>query len=239
MIKLFIKDIFFVLMFLLFFSCENTPSIIFTSKKKKKKFYKDEDIEVKVIIADVKNKKPNVQLFVDHLFIDELSNTPYLFTIPAGTVQPGKHFLKIRTMGVDSLRTITINEASSESDDYVTFTDGIIPPEWSVKDWMVSVSEGYDDNFSLFAIKNGAQVTTHKICSNIQFFLKGNGTIYLYMDDFQLPWQTITLNLDSKFDIQPQIWTLYEFECPYFFHTFTWELGSGRVNFDAIRFAKE
>jgi hypothetical protein len=228
------------MLLLFFFFIETSPTIIFTYPVNKQEFFKDEDIDVRVIITDLKGKKANVQLHVDQLFIDELANSPYYFTIPAGTIPPGEHIVKISTMGVDSLRTITIKNLNSESDNFITFTSGIIPPELKVNGWLIRSNDGVDDKFSLYTYTRDATISTQKKCSKIEFYMKGLGTINLYMDDTDQPWQIIHLG-ENPHDPQPQNWKLYEFECPGIYHTFIWEFKGNFPNIaaiDAIRFTK-
>jgi hypothetical protein len=222
----------------LFFSCgETIPTIIFTTPQKNQEYFKDKDIDIKVILADTKGKAFTVQLYVDDTLFGELSNTPYYFTVKAGEVPPGKHILKIMTDGAEATLPITIKDIKSESDDFVTFTDGIIPPEWSVKNWTISNLDGVDDKFSLTAMTPQAQVSTTKTCNKISFYMKGTGNIEFYMDKTPLD----TIQMRAGIILNPeQTWTLYEFECPKRYHTFTWKLIENNmlqfVYLDAIRF---
>jgi hypothetical protein len=230
-----LRTILIALPILFIFSCKDpVPTILFTTPQDKQKYFKDEEISIKVILADTKDKVFDVQLFVDGILFGEASNSPYYFTIEAGVVLPGKHTIKVTAGGVEALRTITVKEANSESDDFVTFTGGIIPPEWTVNNWAISTTSGWDDNFSLFTMSPKAQVTTAKKCNKISFYLRGNGTINLYMDGKLF--EEIQMNDSSKYNID---WRLYEFSCPRTYHTFIWELAEGilpSANLDAILF---
>ena len=220
---------------LLFFSCgEIIPTIIFTIPQNKQEYFKDRDIEVQIIIADTKGKTFPVQLYVDDIFFDELLVSPYFFRIDAGKIFPGEHIIKVTTKGAEAFRIINIKDLNSESENFVTFTNGVIPSEWTVHNWRISTSDGVDDNFSLSTFMPEAQVTTSKKCNNISFYMKGYGTIYLYKDANKdlIPWQTIILGNNSI----PQSWTHYQFACDNGYHTFTWLLINGSIGLDAIRF---
>jgi len=223
---------------LMFFSCgEIIPGISITSPQNEQEYFKDEDIDIKTIITDTKGKSFDVQLYVDDEFMDEVSSAPYYFTIKAGKVLPGKHTLKITTAGVEAFRTIIVKEANSESDDFVTFEGGIIPLEWSVKDWYINTGGGYDDNYSLFTMTSGATVSTTKTCNKISFYMKGYGTISFYLDNHDKPFETIILGEGDPHNPEPQDWKLYEFDCPKRFHTFAWVFDFGSTaRLDAIRF---
>ena len=227
-----------VFVLLMFFSCgETPPGITITSPQKKQEYFKDEDIDVKAIITDTKGKSFDVQLYIDNLFINEVSSSPYYFTIKAGTVLPGEHILKVTTAGAEDLRTIIIKDANYESANFVTFADGKIPPEWQVQGWRINTGDGFDDNFSLVTMSFGAKASTIKTCSKISFYLKGSGIIYLYMDSDKKPWKTIILPKGISPNQELQEWKFYEFDCLKSHHKFIWEfdLGTSAV-LDVVRF---
>lgn len=224
---------------LLVFSCgETIPNIIFTTPQNEQEYFKDKDIDVKIILADTKGKKFTVQLYIDDNFLCESSNSPYYFIIKAGEVLPGKHIIKIKTTGVEALRTIKILEAESESPDFVTFTDGIIPLEWAVKNWNINTSDGVDDHFSLFTMTNAAKASTSKTCNKISFYLKGTGIVQFYVD--KEIYEIIDLSEENSRNFATLNWKLYEFSFSKFYHTFAWELIQenfvSTASLDAINF---
>ena len=226
----------------IFTCCDKTPAIIFMSPRDGQQYFRDEDISVKVIAADLKGKTTLVQLYVDNILHGELSEYPYYFTIKAGTVDTGTHFLNVMLTNngkqVESYRSIYVKEVKSESDDFVTFTNGKIPPEWTVTGWNISTLDGIDDHYSLFTYTNGATVSTSKKCSKITFYMKGSGSIKLNMDGKNGK-DTLFSSNNANSPIFPD-WTLYEFSCPRAYHTFTWEFMSNvsltTASLDAIRF---
>jgi hypothetical protein len=224
---------------LTFSRCETIPTIIFTTPQDKQEYFKNEEIEIKVIIADTKGKSFPVQLYIDDILFGELLHTPYYFTIKAGSLLPKEHIIKITTTGTEAFRSIKIKDVNSESDDFVTFTNGIIPAEWTVTNWNINTLTGVDDNFSITTMLVGAQVSTNKKCSKISFYMKGTGVVDLYLDNPNIPWQTITLGAGDPLNPGKQDWILYEFTFPNINHTFTWKFVSGTmVGLDAIRFEK-
>jgi len=231
------KIIFALPLFFIVFSCKNiVPTIIFTSPSLGQEYFKDENIEVRVILTDTKDKDFTVRLEVDDRFIGELPNPPYHFTITKGELPPGVHNIKVKTDGAEDMRTITIKEANMESPDFVTFTNGIIPPEWSTKEWKINRQYGVDDNFSIATNIKGAKVTTYKRCNKISFYLEGNGTVKLLMDGKL--WHTI---VQDSIPVNPSnpVWRLYEFYCTHFRHTFAWEFDDNLPKYaslDAIHF---
>jgi len=239
-LSLLLKNVIIALSLLTAFSCGGpVPTIIFTTPTEGQQYFKDSDIDIKVIIADTKGKTFPVQLYVDDILFDELPKAPYYFTIKAGKVLPGNHTVKITVKDVAALRTISVSEANYESPDFVTFAGGKIPPEWSVENWRINIANGVDDKFSLIASSPEAQATTSKTCNKISFYLRGNGTVNLKMDGTLL--QTIQLIPEVDTPIPALLdWTLFEFHCPQFCHTFTWEYVGGLYVFlDAISFEKE
>ncbi|MCL1850382.1 MAG: Ig-like domain-containing protein [Bacteroidetes bacterium] len=238
-LSLFARTISIVLLLFIAFSCEDPiPHITITSPQNNQEYFKDENIDVKVILTDTKDKAFPVQLYVDDKFFGELPKAPYYFTVKAGEVLPGKHTIKISTTGSDALRMINIKEAKSESDDFVTFTDGIIPPEWSAVGWIINNFSGFDDKYSLTTITSHSQVSTTKRCNKVSFYMRGSGYIELHMDGKLL--EPIQMRAGGSHNSEQQEWTLYEYSFLTGYHTFTWTsvTVSKPVSLDAICFEK-
>jgi len=227
---------------LVFFSCNDpVPHIIITSPQAGEEYFRDIDIKVEIIVTDTKGKSLPVELYANDTLCDVLQKAPYHFTIKAGKLLPGIHKLKIRVKDVEDTRTITVKKAASECPDFITFTDRIIPPELYVTDWILSTSNGVDDSYYLATVTAESQVSATKTCRNISFYLKGLGTIYLYMDDKKDAWKIIELGIKDSTSVKPQGWTLYEFTCTPYRHIFTWKFLEGfpaSAGLDAIRFEK-
>ena len=235
-IPLFFRNIIFFLPFFLFFSCTDPiPNIIVTSPQDGEEYFRDQDIEIKVILIDTKGKSFTVRLFIDDLIFNELSEAPYHFTIKAGKIKSGDHTIKICAEGVEVFRKIIIHKAASESPDFVTFTNGNIPPEWTVHNWTISQSDGFDDNFSIASALHGAHVKTVKTCNRLSFYLKGAATINFYLGETL--WEVIDNNTENQNGPTLLEWKLYEFSFERKCYVFTWKLMSGLpINLDAIQF---
>jgi len=236
-VLLFFRNIIIVLLLFIAFSCSDPiPTVIVTSPQDGEEYFRDKDIEIKVILTDTKGKVFTVQLFVNNVFFRELSEAPYHFTIKAGEFPPGEHTITVQAGGGEKVfRKITIHKAAAESSDFVTFSNGEIPQEWIVNNWWVNKSEGFDDNFSLTAFSPKAQAKTSKTCNRILFYLKGESRINLHLDGKL--WKTIDNSSDTKKSTITQEWKQYEFSCERMYHTFVWEfVGGNAVSLDAIRF---
>lgn len=115
-----------------------------------------------------------------------------------------------------------MTEAHYESPDFVSFSDGLIPIGWTTIGWVIDPVNGYGNSYSLFTRANNAYVTTTKACNYIEFYLRGFGTVNLYIDGFL--WKKISVN---NWEGEPQFWKKYMYDLPEGFHSFKWEFFSG------------
>ena len=208
-----------------FFSCGGpTPSVIFMSPKNGEEFCKDEDISILLEVADVKGKEVTVRLYAEELLLTEINDGNYDYDIPAGTIEPGKHTItataetKTGKKG-ESLRQIIINNVNFQSDSYVSFFSGNIPPQWNAIGWNITFG-GVDDLYCITANGEDNIIYTSKRCNKISFYLKGWGLIRFSINNKKI--EDIPLE-DGDL---PQPWTRFEFTFPIGLHKFEWQLVS-------------
>ena len=244
-----IRNLLIVFLLLSLVFCKtDLPTIIITSPPYEGyKYFVDENIHIKVIIADCKKQTPIVQLYDNDKFIEECSAAPYHFTIKAGVLTPGAHTIRIvaktkSSNEVELKRMITILNYSSVPPDFVTFKDGIIPPQWEINNWSLFSNEGVDDTWSLFSVISEATVVAPYIeCNKIEFYLRGYGEI-LFSIDNKLREDII---LYDSLTSSAQEWRPYVFTFPTGLHTFRWifyphftTTSFKYGGLDAIRFSK-
>lgn len=220
----------------------NLPTCSISNPSEGQEFSSDESITVTVVAEDKDGTITEVQLYIDNIGHSAKSSFPYNFVINAGELTPGSHTLKAVAKDDsgaqgDASITITVKEPTTESPDFVTFSDNKIPNTWQTTLWYVDNSLGYDDIYSLRATIDNIAVVTKKTCNSeinyIEFYLKGyRGTVTFFIDGDKK--KTISLTND---------WVLYGFSLEEGLHTFKWEFATNgysnaEVNLDAIRFKK-
>ena len=201
-------------------------------------FTYDENINVSVFAEDSDGTIEKVSLYIDNVGYSEMTAFPYNFTIVSGVMSPGTHTIKAiakdngGSNGESSI-TITIEEPATESPDFVSFSDGQIPPTWQTATWFVDNTGGYDDIYSLKVEGSGSVMTTKTIQGNghLEFYAKGdNYYLTVYIDGSTNNHYFTTETIGS--------WTKYVFDIDEGIHTFLWEYNSSSRTFliDAIRF---
>jgi len=195
----------------------------------------DENIPVTVVAEDADGTIAEVQLYVDNVGYSLIEKFPYNFTINAGELNPGSHTLKAVAKDDQGAKgeatvTVTINKPSTESPDFVSFSDGKIPGTWQTTAWVIDNTVGFDDIYSLKATESGVAVITNKTCNaNISFveFYVRSGSANFFVDGTKM--KECSAGSD---------WTQYGFFLKEGLHTLKWESTSSSVNIDAIRFMK-
>lgn len=215
------------------------PTCSITTPQNGASFAYDENINVSVFAEDSDGTIAEVSLYIDNVGDQNMTAFPYNFTIASGVMSPGSHTIKViakdnEGSNGESFVTITIEEPATESPDFVTFSDGQIPPTWQTATWFVDNTGGYDDIYSLKVNGEGSVVTTKSIQGNgyLEFYAKGyylNKRLDLYIDGETNHYFT-TETVGS--------WTKYVFDIDEGQHTFLWEYNDngGYCVIDAIRF---
>jgi len=208
------------------------PTCSITNPQNNAKFTTTETISVTVAAQDSDGTIAEVQLYVDNVGHSSTTTFPYNFTINAGELSQGTHTLKAvakdnkGAIGESSIN-IVVEQASTESPDFVTFSDGQIPNTWQTPMWYVDNTFGYDDLYSLAG--NSGSVMTSKTCSFVEFYLTGYGDVNFYINNLKVKVCALTNN-----------WVKHSFYVGEGYHTFKWEFANGSlVHLDAIRFKNE
>lgn len=215
------------------------PTCIITTPQDGTSFTYDENINVSVFAEDSDGTIEKVSLYIDNVGYSEMTAFPYNFIIVSGVMSPGSHTIK--TIAKDnggsngeSSVTITIEEPATESPDFVSFSDGQIPPTWQTATWQVDNTGGYDDIYSLKVVGPGSVMTTKTI--------QGNGYLEFYAKStYSLNYLSIYIDGSTLYYYTTEIvgsWTKYIIDLDEGTHTFLWEYNdSNRTCFiDAIRF---
>jgi hypothetical protein len=221
-----------------FLSCkeENFPDCTITNPQNGEVFSVDEDILVKVSADDANGIITSIHLYIDEVCFSGISDFPFHFTIPAGTLSVGNHSIKAVALNnsgnkKENSLTISVMEAYYESPDFVSFSDGKLPKGWVSNGWDVDPTFGYDDFYSLSTRTDSAIVTTTKTCNYIEFYYTyyGINELIFYVDDEQ-----------HDLSMPHSQWLKYYCDFSDGLHTFRWEYKvihpSLRGYIDAIRF---
>ena len=230
---------------ILFFSCGRpAPSITFLTPTNDREYYKDEDIPIKVMVGDCKGKDLNVGIYAGDSLLKELTATPYYYDIPAGTLNPGKHTIKViveTKSGKKGESVIQVNVKNEyiQSADFFSFFNGTIPSQWNAIGWEIN-SRGVDDLYYISTQVKDNSLYTLKKCNKISFYLKGWGEVQFL----------INMQVFEKFLLRAgdyggavyfdQPWTRYEFTFPTGLYSFTWKciyMPGSNVGLDLIMFS--
>ena len=215
------------------------PTCIITTPQDGTSFTYDENINVSVFAEDSDGTIEKVSLYIDNVGYSEMTAFPYNFIIVSGVMSPGSHTIK--TIAKDnggsngeSSVTITIEEPATESPDFVSFSDGQIPPTWQTATWQVDNTGGYDDIYSLKVVGPGSVMTTKTI--------QGNGFLEFYAKStYSLNYLSIYIDGSTLYYYTTEIvgsWTKYIIDLDEGTHTFLWEYNDSNSTcfIDAIRF---
>ena len=215
------------------------PTCIITSPQNGATLAYDENINVTVFAEDSDGTIEKVSLYIDNVGYSEMTAFPYNFTIVSGVISPGTHTIKAiakdngGSNGESSI-SITIEEPATESPDFVSFSDGQIPPTWQTATWYVDNTGGYDDIYSLKVVGYGSVMTTKTIQGNgyLEFYVKCT----YYLSDLSLYIDGSTRHYYTTETVGS--WTKYVFDIDEGTHTFLWEYNdnSRTCLIDAIRF---
>ena len=238
-------NIFFALLIILIVSCNKNKdnySCTFTSPQDGQEFYENEDISVSIATNDLGSN--TVLLFVDNKCYTGSSDFPCNFTIKAGNLRTGMRKISAIAQNSEGKQSessviITVKFANDESPDFVSFFDEKLPVGWKTNGWYISPSYAYDDQFYIYTKADNATVTAIKTCSSTNFYLKGLGCIFFYMDNFLV--ERIFIGNWNPSSSIPQKWKKYEYDFPEGLHVFSWKYFSvGEYNayagLDAISF---
>jgi hypothetical protein len=185
-------------------------------------------------------------VYVKDTFIGELNAPPYNFEIPARTLSPGIHTIKVTALTkkgkkAEAFRKVNILNETFESDDYVAFRNGKIPAQWSAFGWTINSPGGYNDFYYVSTNEKVNSISTNKTCNKIVFYLKGWGKINFYINSGVYKEIEVGSHADPTYGFD-QDWTRYEFTFPLGLHNFSWKndeyyyISSKAVGLDEIRF---
>ena len=211
------------------------PACSITNPQNNAQFSMDESITVTVVAEDTDGTIAEVQLYIDNVGHSAKTAFPYNFTINAGELAAGAHTLKAVAKDDQGAQgeaavNITISQPSTESPDFVSFSDGKIPNTWQTTAWVIDNTVGYDDIYSLKSTKSDVAVITNKTCNAsinyVEFYVR-NGNVNFFIDGEK-----------RKECSSGNDWTQYSLYLKEGLHTLKWESVSSSVNIDAIRFKK-
>lgn len=222
-----------------------TPTCIITAPQDGATFTYDENINVSVFAEDSDGTIEKVSLYIDNVGYSEMTAFPYNFTIASGVMSPGSHTIKAIAKdnggsNGESSVTITIEEPATESPDFVSFSDGQIPPTWQTATWQVDNAGGYDDIYSLKVIDQGSVMTTKTIQGNghLEFYAKST-----YGNVSDLNYLKLYIDGSTSFYYTTETfgsWTKYYVDITEGVHSFLWEFEGENARWncyiDAIRF---
>ena len=216
------------------------PTCIITAPQDGATCTYDENINVSVFAEDSDGTIEKVSLYIDNVGYSEMTSFPYNFTIPSGVLSPGAHTIKAIAKdnggsNGESSVSITIEEPATESPDFVSFSDGQIPPTWQTATWQVDNTGGFDDIYSLKVVGSGSVMTTKTIQGNgyLEFYAKSNNYSFNFL--------TIYIDGSAKHYYTTETvgaWTKYVIDIDEGTHTILWEsdASSYYYHIDAIRF---
>ena len=228
------------------------PTCIITTPQDGASFSYDENINVSVFAEDSDGTIEKVSLYIDNIGYAEMTAFPYNFTIVSGVMSPGTHTIKAiakdngGSNGESSI-TITIEEPATESPDFVSFSDGQIPPTWQTASWYVDNTGGYDDIYSLKIVGEGSVMTTKTIQGNgyLEFYVKG-GLYFNYIpwsNEERYPYLKLYIDGSTYFYYTTETigsWEKYIVDLDGGTHTLLWEYFGDNsydyCNIDAIKF---
>lgn len=207
-----------------------SPTCSITTPQNSATFAYDENINVSVFAEDSDGTIVKVSLYIDNVGYSEITTFPYNFTIVSGVMSPGTHTIKAiakdngGSNGEASV-TITIEEPATESPDFVSFSDGQIPPTWQTASWYIDNTGGYDDIYALKVNASGSVMTTKTIHGNghLEFYAQCYNSWFsydlkLYIDGSTNHYYTTEL-VGS--------WTKFVYDLDEGTHTFLWEYRKG------------
>ena len=212
------------------------PTCSISNPQNNAQFSMDESITVTVVAEDTDGTIVEVQLYVDNVGHSLKTAFPYNFTINAGELSAGSHTLKTVAKDNDGAKSeatvaVTIKQPSTESPDFVSFSDGKIPNTWQTTAWTIDNTVGFDDIYSLNVSESGVAVVTSKkieAYSYVEFYTTGDN-FYFYIDGVRV--------YPIKFDNTGN-WQQWTYAISPGTHTFKWETTSStKLNLDAIKFA--
>ena len=154
------------------------------------------DLIVTIKVKNNNDEIPDFRVFLNDIEFSQLApqNTPYSFTIPCQILTLGKLSIKVVASINDAVQaeaSITVNvveglDPKEESPDFVTFSDGKLPPGWITYSWEIEDMIGYSDKYSLRAANYPIAIVfankTITATSYLEYYTKG-GDIDLYIDD--------------------------------------------------------
>ena len=211
------------------------PTCSISNPQNNAQFNMDEAISVTVVAEDSDGTIAEVQLYIDDVGHSLKTEFPYNFVINAGELTPGTHTLKAVAKDdygakADATVSISINQPSTESPDFISFSDGKIPNTWQTTAWVIDNTVGYDDIYSLKATTVDVAVVTNKTITSainfVEFYLYGSASFFID--------GTKVKNCEAN-----NGWTKFGFYLEEGVHTLKWQSVSSLVNLDAIRFKKE
>ena len=220
------------------------PTCIITAPQDGATCTYDENINVSVFAEDSDGTIEKVSLYIDNVGYSEMTSFPYNFTIPSGVLSPGAHTIKAIAKdnggsNGESSVSITIEEPATESPDFVSFSDGQIPPTWQTATWQVDNTGGFDDIYSLKVVDQGSVMTTKTIQGNghLEFYAKST------FGDASDSYLKLYIDGSTSFYYTTEVvgsWTKFYVDIPEGFHSFLWEFvgynHSWNCFIDAIRF---
>ena len=226
----------------------SAPACSITTPQNGTTYTYDENINVSVFAEDSDGSIVEVSLYVDNVGYQNKTEFPYNFTIVSGIMSPGTHTINAIAKdnsgsNGESSVTITIQEPATESPDFVSFSDGKIPPTWQTATWFVDNTGGYDDIYSLRVNYQGSVMTTKTIQGKgyLEFYAKSNDGYYF--NDVYTPSFKLYIDGNTQFYYTEETigsWKKYFVDLEEGTHTFLWEYTGDYCEefctIDAIRF---
>lgn len=215
-------------------------------------FSYDENITVSVYAEDSDGSIVEVSLYLDNVGYQNKTEFPYNFIITSGILEPGTHTLKAVAKdnggsNGETTITITIQQPATESPDFVSFSDGNIPPTWHTATWFVDNAGGYDDIFSLKIINQGSVTTTKTIEGKgyMEYYVKGRFDLNNQYNNDDFYYLKLYIDGSNYFYYTVEeigLWKKYIIDIDEGTHTFLWEYNGVSSDYscsiDAVKFTQ-
>ncbi|MDL2227454.1 Ig-like domain-containing protein [Bacteroidales bacterium OttesenSCG-928-K03] len=218
----------------------NTLKCAFINPANGEEYNLDGEILVEIEATDDAGEVTEVELYIDDELIKILTETPYKYSIPSGSLSEGFHTLKaiaINNQGTKVVSTIKIKTVvGTESPDFVTFSNGNIPSSWNLQGWQIENTLGQDDMYSIKTVQVGSVVTTIKTFDT-NGYMEFHTTTGYYSFDFYIDGNIISSSSFTTEDLGT--WIKWSLPINVGTHQFRWESKSGTsIYLDAISFNK-
>lgn len=213
-----------------------SPKCTIISPKDGSELSVTDDIIVSIEAKDSDGSITVVNVYFDNVQYGAVLTEPYTVTIPSEILSQGKHTIKAIAIDNESAQTeasVTVNigdgGSDTESPNFITFTNGVIPVSWKTSTWAVDVAMGYDDNYSLRSDNPIASVVTNKTMNSLaylEFYTRGDN-FDLFIDNKKV--QALSSSTVDN-------WKKWVYTFDKGSHSLRWEVSGTVVYLDAIKF---